>query len=444
MRFPSACIALCLLTGCTLFPREASPPQTIRQVSESELRSLVPDRWCRVQLRAVRQNGSESRKEHIGLVQSADADSVTLTDVTTRGRYTSTSPFRNVPYLSRLYKNTGVGAEDNPNLVTVPRDQMESVELISPEEAAELKRPFERIGIDFDFNLNVATESRDDNVATNIELPEATDPEATEVDPTSLPPGQWCQVKLHDEQRGSFKTHTTYIGRLQRADDESVTLTEVTTWEVQNSTSPLRKVPQLSHLYEDPVTVPKDEPAPVTVRLDRIQCLNPITAERAAKVKQPRERVGMDFYTDVAFDSGGKNVDPTSLPPGQWCQVRLHDKKRGSTQIHTTYIGQLQRADDESIALTEVTTWGYYSSTSPLRRFPWLEDIFTDGAPEPRNEPGPITVRRDRITRVMPITAERATKLKEPLKPFGDFDSDIFELTTDSRGRIGLTTRATD
>ena len=40
---------------------------------------------------------------------------------------------------------------------------------------------------------------------------------------------------------------------------------------------------------------------------------------------------------------------------GQWCQVRLHDRQRGSTKVHTTYIGQLQRADAESITLTEVS-----------------------------------------------------------------------------------------
>ena len=144
-------LMLCLLAGCAMFPQGASPPQLIHQVSASELRSLVPDQWCRVQLHAVRQNGRESRTEHIGRLKSADGESVTLTEVTTRGRNTSTTVFRKVPYLSRLVKNTGVGAEDNPNPVNIPRDRMESIEPISPEEAAELKQPFERIGVDFDF-----------------------------------------------------------------------------------------------------------------------------------------------------------------------------------------------------------------------------------------------------------------------------------------------------
>ena len=401
MRFLSTCIALCLLTGCAMFPQKASLPQSIPQVSANELRSLVPGQWCRVQLDAVRQSGSESRTEHIGLVQSADGESVTLTEVTTRGRNTSTSPLRRVPYLSRLVKNTGVGAEDNPNPVTIPRVQMESIDAISPEEAAELKQPFERIGIDFDFNTNrsvIAAARGDSNVTTKRESPEA-----TEIDPASLPAGQWLQVRLNAEKRGSSEIRTTYIGQLQRTDDESITLTEVT------------------RLHSDPITVWNDEPAPVTVRLDRVECLSPITAERAAKVKQPSERVGMDYYAAVAFDEGGKNVDPTSLPPGQWCEVRLHDKQRASTKIHTTYIGQLQRTDNDSITLKEVTTWGYHSSTSPLRKLPYLDEVFTDGAPEPKNERAPITVRRDRITRVTPITAERAAKLKQPPMPFGDF-----------------------
>ena len=239
-----------------------------------------------------------------------------------------------------------------------------------------------------------------------------------EIDPASLPAGQWLQVRLIPEKRGSSETRTAYIGQLQRTDGESITLTEVT----RLHTAPMT------------ATVWTDEPAPVTVRLDRIECLNPITAERAAQFKQPRGRVGMDYYSTVAFvsfDEGGKNVDPTSLPPGQWCEVRLHDKQRRSAKIHTTYIGQLQRADDDSITLTEVTTWGYHSSTSPLRKLPYLEDIFTDEAPESKNEPAPITVRRDRITRVTPITAERAAHLKEPLEPFGDdfdFEQGSFEL----------------
>ena len=252
-----------------------------------------------------------------------------------------------------------------------------------------------------------------------------------EIDPASLPAGQWLQVRLNAEKRGTSETPTTYyIGQLQRTDDESITLTEVT----RVYTAPLT------------ATVWNDEPAPVTVRLDRIECLNPITAERAAKVKQPSERFGMDYYTAVAFDEGGKNADPTSLPPGQWCEVRLHDKQRVSTKIHTTYIGQLQRADDDSITLTDITTWGYHSSTSPLRKVPYLDDIFTDGAPEPKNEPSPITVRRDRITRVTPITAERAAHLKEPLKPFGDdfnFEQGSFELSRGSRSGRGFLPQAT-
>ncbi|MEK6261087.1 MAG: hypothetical protein AABP62_21015 [Planctomycetota bacterium] len=372
----------------------------------------------------VHQKESEVRAELIGQLQSADGESITLTAVTTRGRYTSTSPFRHVPYLSRLYKNTGVATEYDPNPLTVPRDQMESIDLISPEEAAELKQPFERIGVDFDFNVGECR--RSDDVATNDELPEE-----TSIDLATLPPGQWCLLRLIAEQRGSFRTRTTYIGQLQRADDESITLTEVTTSEYRTLISPLCNLPNTNSVHQDLITVPKDEPGPVTVRLDRIECADTITAERAAKFKQPKERVGEDFYVDVAFDSGGKNVDPTSLLTGQWCQVRLHDQKRGSTQTHTTYIGQLQRTDDESITLAEVTTWVYHTATSPLRNVPYLDHFYSDSAPPPQNEPAPMTVRRDRITRVTPITAERAAQLKEPLKRFGvdfDFEQGSFEL----------------
>ncbi len=43
---------------------------------------------------------------------------------------------------------------DEPFPVILSRTRMAHVERISPEQAAELKQPFERIGIDFDFNVD--------------------------------------------------------------------------------------------------------------------------------------------------------------------------------------------------------------------------------------------------------------------------------------------------
>ncbi len=43
---------------------------------------------------------------------------------------------------------------DEPFPVILSRTRMAHVEWISPEQAVELKQPFERIGIDFDFDLD--------------------------------------------------------------------------------------------------------------------------------------------------------------------------------------------------------------------------------------------------------------------------------------------------
>ena len=145
-------LMLCVLTGCSLFPEQTQSSQPARRVSADVLRSLQPGGWYRVRLHDEKGGISGGRTEYIGQLQQADDNSITLSQVSALTRYGSTSVLRKVPYVSRLYKNTGVARQEEPSPKTLARDQIQQIEPISAAEAAELKQPFERIGVDFDFS----------------------------------------------------------------------------------------------------------------------------------------------------------------------------------------------------------------------------------------------------------------------------------------------------
>ena len=151
MRVLSTGLVLCLLTGCSLFPEQTQSSQRTRRVTVEEFRSLQPGQWYRVRLHGKKDGFTELRTEYIGQLQQAADDSITLTEVSMRGRYESTSLLRHVPFYGRLFKNTGIDREE-PSPKRLARDQIQQIEPISAAEAAELKQTFERIGVDFDFS----------------------------------------------------------------------------------------------------------------------------------------------------------------------------------------------------------------------------------------------------------------------------------------------------
>jgi hypothetical protein len=153
MRFLSTCIALCLLTGCTLFPQQTQSNASLLAASGVDPTSLPLGQWCRVTLREEKRGSYEARAEHIGQLQQADDGSITLTEVTTHRRFIPTSRLHKIPYVSRLYKKSGIDTLHEPAPITVARDRIARIEVISPEAAEQLKQPIERIGIDFDFSL---------------------------------------------------------------------------------------------------------------------------------------------------------------------------------------------------------------------------------------------------------------------------------------------------
>ena len=74
-----------------------------------------------------------------------------MTEVSKRARYKSTSPLRRVPIYGRLFENIRIDLQEEPTPKTLTLDQIQQIEPLSAAEAAQLKQPFERIGVDFDF-----------------------------------------------------------------------------------------------------------------------------------------------------------------------------------------------------------------------------------------------------------------------------------------------------
>ncbi len=144
-------LMLCLLTGCSLFPEQTQSSQQTQRVTADKLRLLQPGQWYRVILHLEKRESTVAWTEYIGQLQHAADDSITLTEVSKRARYESTSPLRRVPFYGRLYKNTGIDLQEEPTPKTLSRDQIEQIVRISAVEAAQLKQGFERIGVDFDF-----------------------------------------------------------------------------------------------------------------------------------------------------------------------------------------------------------------------------------------------------------------------------------------------------
>ena len=143
-------LMLCLLTGCSLFPEQMQSSQQTQRVTADELRLLQRGQWYQVILHVEKRGSTEARTEYIGQLQNAADDSITLTEVSKRAQYESTSPLRRVLY-GRFFKLTGVAPQEEPAPKTLARDQIQQIVPISVAEAAQLKQGFRRVGVDFDF-----------------------------------------------------------------------------------------------------------------------------------------------------------------------------------------------------------------------------------------------------------------------------------------------------
>lgn len=149
---------ICLLAGCAVF----TLPETSKRHSTG-FESVAAGQWCRVEMDELKSGLSRTHIEHIGRVETFDRESITLSDVTTH--VTNESPAQRIPYLERLFKNTGVTTPDEAAPITLPRDGIAHVTPISSAEARQLKQPAERRGVNFDFDPK---SHRQDNSRTTL------------------------------------------------------------------------------------------------------------------------------------------------------------------------------------------------------------------------------------------------------------------------------------
>lgn len=171
-------VIVCALPGCTLWSLPSSSKQSIGNTAtvpsvEPQIRVMTglipieidqikPGQYCEFAIAGpVSPETPVTTRSPViaGRVVSADGSGVVLTESVSIDRSARTavrpSPFRKVPYLSRLYKNTGVGIETNsiPGEVRIPRTSIDQASTISPEQWPTIRDGgFVRVGIDFDFD----------------------------------------------------------------------------------------------------------------------------------------------------------------------------------------------------------------------------------------------------------------------------------------------------
>ena len=156
-------IACLTLSGCTVFLHPISTSEVSELpadaiVSATDIAALAEGSRVHINRKQV----ANDRSEIVGTVLKASPQGIALMNCENHGRAERSVPVLNkVPYVSRLFKNTGVGVERVPVLWVSIRD-ISAVSVIEapPSNYVAPQLPldtsdepyFERIGVDFDFN----------------------------------------------------------------------------------------------------------------------------------------------------------------------------------------------------------------------------------------------------------------------------------------------------
>ena len=161
-------IACMVLSGCTAILHPVATPSVTKShsegaVSASEIASMVEGSRVHINKKPV----ANCESEIVGTVLKASPQGLALMNCENHGRSTHGVPIvSRVPYVNRLFKNTGVGVDRVPVLWVSIRD-IASVSVIQapPSNYTAPQIPldtsdepyFERIGVDF--NVNAPPES---------------------------------------------------------------------------------------------------------------------------------------------------------------------------------------------------------------------------------------------------------------------------------------------
>lgn len=156
-------VACLILSGCTtiLHPvatSEVAEHAAEANVSAGDIAALAEGSRVHINRKQLANN----RSEIVGTVLKASPHGIALMNCENHGRTERGVPVLNkVPYVSRLFKNTGVGVERVPVLwVSIREISAVSVIEAPPSNYVAPQLPldtsdepyFERIGVDFDFN----------------------------------------------------------------------------------------------------------------------------------------------------------------------------------------------------------------------------------------------------------------------------------------------------
>lgn len=157
-----------MLTGCQLFPSPSTvsdlPPIPISGAQPTEVAALPPGSKVEIIWEL-----DYPHTRTVGEVLHASPQGVALMNARIESRDERSTPVMSkVPYVNRLFKNTGVGIQAVP-VHWVPILHMTTARVLEPPPEGyvapqlaidpTIAREYERIGIDFDFNVDETFES---------------------------------------------------------------------------------------------------------------------------------------------------------------------------------------------------------------------------------------------------------------------------------------------
>lgn len=139
-------ISIVLLAGCTMlsWPTKSSP--------SVDYDSLTVGQWYQVDTDEYRQGKGRLKSRYVGQVRRMDKYALNLSDVTVHMQ--TERRFSRVPYLNRLTATSADVESEQHESFHVPRFIITKITPLSPEEVTQLRKPIERIGVDFDVQLS--------------------------------------------------------------------------------------------------------------------------------------------------------------------------------------------------------------------------------------------------------------------------------------------------
>lgn len=271
-----------------------------------------------------------------------------------------------------------------------------------------------------------ATFSRPDT-ASRMDIPVRDTTPVTSQQMQLLVPGDWYAIRLPEREGSSSAArgiiYSGYVGRLQKSDEESLTLTELTKCTMFDSRSALRHVPLVGSSFENGWLDCKDEPGIITIPRSKVMWFEPISAEKAEQFRRYDETMNSSFELPEidtsnaptaqfgVLDNRFPNVDfllpnPKSeevrsrrwievreMKTGQWYSVITPRQMQGGPNDMNMHVGLVYHVDEDSVTLTDVTTG------SPL-----------PGSPAGSKASSEMMLRFSQIDRAIPLTPDQAAE----------------------------------